>query len=210
MQKKITQRLNAFKNDEQGSMAIELLIVTPILVWVLLATFVYFDVFRVEATSNKAAITVAEMFSREEVPIVDAYVDSALNVLAALTYEEENPDLRVTVYHYDSDDSAYKVIWSEPRGDFTTELTDADLLGFDTANRLPVLGGTDHAILVQTRVEYDAPFKMGIGDFSAISLEDVEFETFIVIRPRPGQLCFDDDPADDDAGLICDSEPPIT
>ncbi len=195
-------RLAAFKRDEQGSMAIELLIVTPILVWVLLATFVYFDVFRVEATSNKAAITISEMFSREEVPLTDAYIDSALSVLQTLTYEEDAPDLRVTVYYFDDDDSTYKVVWSENRG-FGPELTDSDLTELNNKGLLPQLNGADDAILVETRVEYDAPFSLGFGDFDALDLQDVTFETFIVIRPRPGNLCFDEDPADDDEGLLC-------
>lgn len=203
MLNQIKTRLAEFKKDEEGSMAIELLIVTPILVWVLLATFVYFDVFRVEATANKAAITISEMLSREEVPITDEYVDTALAVLETLTYEEDNPDLRVTVYHFDDDDSAYKVIWSENRG-FGPELTDAALLVLEGKGRLPRLNGSDHAILVESRVEYDAPFSLGFGDFDALDLQDVTFESFIVIRPRPGRLCFDLDPDDaDPATILC-------
>lgn len=209
MMNALNRSASAFRRDENGSMAIELLIVTPILVWVLLATFVYFDVFRVEATSNKAAITISEMFSREEVAVTDSYIDSALSLLETLTYEEENPDLRVTVYHLDegpdpddASDDVYRVTWSESRG-FADVLTDADLADFEDAGRLPLLNGSDDAILVETRVEYDAPFSIGFGDFEGLDLEDVTFDTFIIIRPRPGNLCFDDDPEDDDEGLMC-------
>ena len=175
MIKLFKKRISNFKRDENGSMAIELLLVTPILVWVLLATFVYFDVFRVEATSNKAAITISEMLSREEVPITDEYLDSALSVLQALTYEEDAPDLRVTVYHYNTEDSEYQLIWSEARGDFATVRSDADLTDFETAGILPLLNGSDHAILVETRVQYNAPFSLGFGDFSGLNLDKRRF-----------------------------------
>jgi len=189
-----------FHGDERGSMAIELVLVTPILVWVLLSTFVYFDVFRVETNSVRATITLAEMFSREDV-VDDSFIDVSREVLRTLTFEEANPDLRVTVYEYDSndDDGAFRVVWSEHRG-MEQALTDDDLFILQAEGRLPPLSQFDQNIYIETRTQYDAPFNIGIGPFVVTNLEDVTFTSDMVIRPRGVKLCFELD----DMTTICD------
>lgn len=194
--------LARFKDDESGSMAIELVLVTPILVWALLSTYVYFDAFRVEANVHRASNTLAEMFSREEVEITGAYLNGAREVLRTLTYEETAPDYRVTVYRYRSDNNRYVRVWSRNRG-MGGNLTNAQVRALGAAGRLPMMNTIDHAILIETRVEYDAPFSIGIGPFTDTNLEDLTFETFTVIRPRRSKLCFDSTPNDDSTGLSC-------
>lgn len=194
--------LRRFKNDDAGSMSIELVLVTPIIVWVLLSTFVYFDAFRVEANVNRASTTLAEMFSRETVPITGNYLDGAREVLRTLTYEESAPDYRVTVYRYNTGNGRYLRVWSRHRG-MGAALTWAEVRALGEADRLPVMNGVDHNILVETRVEYDAPFRIGLGPFTGTDLDDLTFQTFTVIRPRQSQLCFDTAPDDPDSGLLC-------
>ncbi|MCK0097645.1 hypothetical protein MWU60_18880 [Yoonia sp. F2084L] len=179
-----------FRDEEDGSMAIELVLVTPIIVWVVLSTYVYFDIFRVESNANRASLVVAEMLSREETPITKTYMDSALEVLEVLTYEEVAPDLRVTVYEYSSDDTSYRVVWSDVRPvDGLDELKNTDLLKIK--DRLPKMNTIDHAILVETFVDYNAPFSVGLGPMPGTNLDSIKFDTFTVIRPRIGRLCFD-------------------
>ncbi len=210
--------LRKFAQDEDGSMAIELLLVTPILVWVLLSTYVYFDVYRTEANSTRAALTVADMLSREGT-IDSSYLDGALNVLKTLTFTKDDPEMRVTVYRFDDPDrdgeGDYKVVWSKQRtgsitdnyteesdvaSDISSGLADADMGAFDDAGRLPVLSHNARAILLETRVRYIAPFSIGLGPFVVTDLSDVNFTTFTVIRPRFGvSVCFDQpSPLDDD------------
>lgn len=188
--KRLSDYLRRFRDEEDGSMAIELVLVTPILVWALLSTYVYFDVYRVEANSNRASLVLAEMFSREEVPITATYLNSARAVLRVLTYEEANPDFRVTVYRYRSSDTSYRRVWSRNRG-MGGNLRNSDLVKLEGS--LPKMNTIDHAILVETRINYDAPFSIGLGPFTGTDLDDLTFETFTVIRPRVGRLCFDPD-----------------
>ncbi|WP_108816344.1 TadE/TadG family type IV pilus assembly protein [Loktanella sp. Alg231-35] len=198
----LTEFLQEFRDDEDGSMAIELLLVTPILVWALLSTFVYFDLFRVESNSNRAALTMADMFSREAAPITPAYLNGAREVLRALTFEEANPDYRVTVYRYRETQDDYRRVWSKRRG-LGAALSNSDLADLKAADRLPLMANNDQAILFETRTEYDAPFSIGLGPFSGTDLDDVTFQTFIVIRPREGRLCWDQDPDDGLANQVC-------
>ncbi len=187
----VQQLLQRFKADERGVVSIELLLVTPILVWALLSTFVYFDLFRTESNINRAALTVADMFSREQTPITNDYLDGAQGLLETLTFSDENPDFRLTVYQYWKDDDAYRVLWSEHRG-MGPALDDDNMEDLNDANRLPILADKDVSILLETRTEYSAPFSIGLGPFTATDLDDVTFTTFTVIRPRfSPSLCWE-------------------
>ena len=205
--KKLLTHIRAFHDDEQGSMSIELLLVVPILVWVFLSTFVYFDVFRVETNSVRATIAIAEMFSREDT-VDQEFLRNSRRVLRELTYEEANPDVRVTVYEYDPSRSnperRFRRVWSEQWG-MGSRLRNSDLRTLAAAGRLPVMEAVDHAIYIETRTQYDAPFNIGLGPFTVTNLEDRVFVQDLVIRPRGGRLCWDPDTnVDDDE--IC-SEP---
>ncbi len=181
------QFLNRFRRDEGGIVAIELLLVVPILVWALLSTFVYFDAFRVQSNVNRASLTVADMFSRETDDITGAYLNGARELLRELTFEEANPDYRVTAFFYREAQDDYRRRWSRNRG-FAPSLTNDDLER--VRDRLPIMANGARGILLETRVEYDAPFRIGIGPFTDTNLEDLTFTTFTVIMPREGQLCW--------------------
>lgn len=196
--------LSGFANDERGSMSIELLAVVPIMVWALLSTFVYFDVYRTQANVNRASLTIADMFSREQAPITATYMASAGRLLKELTYAELNPDLRVTVYMFDLADDRFKSVWSHTEG-ADQPLTTANLQSLRTAGRLPTLSDGEYSILVETTTDYAAPVNIGFGPFSGTDLDDVSFDTFVMIRSRyTNRLCFDNLPSDVNAGLVCD------
>ena len=185
-----------FRDDQKGSMAIELVMVVPILVWALLSTFVYFDLFRTEANANRAALTIADMFSREQDAIDPVYLDGTRELLRSLTFSEDNPGFRVTVYRFDATNDRYDLVWSRNRG-MTPDLTNDSLLTLRAEGKLPLLAEGDSAILVETLTDYSAPFSIGLGPFTGTDLDDVTFDTFTVIRPRfTTQLCWDVSPTD--------------
>ena len=174
--------LHRFREDEDGTAAVELLLVIPMLVWALLSTWVYFDAYRAESISTRAGLTIADVISRES-EVDHNYLESMRSLLRVLTDAEENPELRVTLYRYDSSDETYRVVWSENLGmENANEVTDADLVRLE--NRLPVLANLNRSLLVETRTAYSAPFSIGLGPFLETNFEDVEFDSFTVISPR--------------------------
>lgn len=182
-----------FHGDDRGSMAIELVMVTPILVWIILSTFVYFDLFRNEANAHRAALTLADMFSREQTDIDSNYLNGARSLLETLTLDDDNPAYRVTVYRRQDSDDTFRRVWSRNRG-VGSNLTDTDLLALQTAGRLPRMADDDRAILIETFTDYEPPFDTGIRFLTSFFSEDgvspreeldtVTFATFNVIRPR--------------------------
>jgi Flp pilus assembly protein TadG len=197
------QYFQRFSRDTRGSMSIELLAVVPILVWVLLSTFVYFDLFRTEANVTRASLTVADMFSREQTAVDDDYIAGAQALLRTLTFADTSPSMRVTVYDYDEPTNQYAVVWSRNTGTGAV-LADANLQDLRSRGLLPIMADGDASILVETSVDYSAPFSTGLGPFSDIDIENHTFRTFTVIRPRYNDtLCFDTDPADPTNPILC-------
>lgn len=199
--------LQRFQHDERGSLSVEFVLMTPILVWVFLSCIVYFDVFRVETNSVRATITLAELFSREET-VNTSYIENAHSVLEELTFEESAPDYRVTVFSFlefdpaDPADDEYRVVWSDHRG-MGAPLTNADLVTLDNDGRLPIMANFAQNVFIETRTEYDAPFNIGIGPFTVVDLENVTFLQDMLISPRGLSLCFDPD-SGLDGDEICD------
>ena len=191
-----------FCEDEDGAvMSIGLLFAVPILVWALLSTFVYLDLFRTELITNKAAVTLADMVSREENPITDDYVDGAIDLLALLNETGDDPDLRLTVIWYDEDNDSFEVSWSEDRG-FGGELTTT--IVNDNDHLIPLMGDTDRAIIVETRTKYNQPISYSLGPFTGADLNDVEFDTFTVVKPRfVPNFCYDEQPFNDTNAMDC-------
>ena len=180
-----------FVRDVRGSMSIELCIMTPILVWVLISTFVYFDLFRTEANVERASITVADLYSRETEAVTDQYIDTTVTLLQELTYADDNPLLRVTAYTYDEPSDTYQTIWSEDRG-FGSPLLDTDLDQLQIANRLPLLGNQGRAILVETQTQYVPLVSTDLSLFNMPYVDNPTFNTFTVVQPRFQfkRLCF--------------------
>lgn len=185
--------LRSFRTDDRGTMAIELVLVVPILTWVLMSTFVYFDMFRNEANAHRAALTVADMFSREKTALDDAYLDGAHSLLRTITLDDPDPDYRISVYRFDEDDDRYYLVWSRSRG-LAPAYTQANFDAFGTQDKLPLLADGDRSILLETRTVYTPPFDTGIFQLTNLFASDpsrvqanlgsATINTFTVIRPR--------------------------
>jgi hypothetical protein len=181
---KIKSFIQRFQDDESGVIAIELLLVIPILVWALLSTLVYFDAFKAESISTRMSMTIADMFSRET-DVDWTYIRGAHELLDALSNSENPPDLRVTSYRFNGNTNRYVRVWSREVGSYYSRHTTTTLRA--QIDRLPILADGDRAILVETHTEYSAPFSIGIGPFLETDLDDFTFDTFTTIRPRYSQ-----------------------
>jgi Flp pilus assembly protein TadG len=191
--KRVLSTLQDFKTSQNGSVSIELCLMVPIMLWALLSTFVYFDAYRAEAKSNRAGLTIADMISRERDSVDSGYITAARSLLRALSETGTDPRIRVTTYSWDDTSKRYEVEWSQHRG-MTEELTTAMLVGME--NRLPIMADGARSILVETEVDYVAPFSMGIGPFSDTNLNPIVLRTFTVISPRfMPTVCYDPTPA---------------
>lgn len=196
--------IKRWRNDEEGSVAVETLMMVPLMVWAFLSTLVYFDAYRTEAVSEKAALTIADMFSRETDYIDNDYMDGASDLLKFLTLHDSDPKLRVTVFRWHAHSAGatghYHRVWSRSRGSGLSNLTTTGVRNLSA--KLPVMYDGEYAILVETWTDYETRF----NNMFVVALQDFEMQTFTVISPRfDRRLCWtpDADSPDATANEIC-------
>jgi hypothetical protein len=172
--------LKRFHEEEGGSLSVEAAIIAPMLLWAYLATFVYFDSYRAQATATKASYTLSDMLSRELGYINNTYLDNLESLFNFLTNSQNPTRLRLTMVRYDAVNDEYKVNWSKNRG-ATGNLSDANINNYRAA--LPVMPHNEVVIVFETWRHYNPEVNVGFDPFV--------IENFIVTRPRfAPQLCW--------------------
>ncbi len=80
----LTSRLRRFRDDTQGYITVEAMIILPVLLWLFGASWVYFDVMRQQTVNQKGNYTIGDMISRETDAVTDAYIDNSRYLLDLL------------------------------------------------------------------------------------------------------------------------------
>lgn len=168
--------LSRFRNDERGSVMVETVITLPLLIWAVGATYEFFEVHRYHSARDKASYTIADMISREMLPITPGYLTNAKTVFDTIANDDGQNALRVSIVKYDSDEDKYSVKWSEVRGPSKLrKLTTSDV---ETAHdKLPVMRDGDELIVVDSMSEYPPMFDIWFGDAMDVA-------THVVTSPR--------------------------
>ena len=182
----IREAADRFRRDESASLSIETVIIFPLLVWVYLGMFTYFDAFRSQSLSDKAAYTIADMVSRETDYITPSYIDTLYELHGLMTRSNERTQMRITLVRWNDNQDKYVKVWSRRKGG-APGLTNTELQSEAYRSRMPDgLNHQERLILVETWTIYEPVFDLGFaitpewtGNFGAVS-----FDTFTVVRPR--------------------------
>ncbi|MEO0917457.1 MAG: hypothetical protein AAFY31_10825 [Pseudomonadota bacterium] len=200
--------LNSFRRDEDGIISIELLFAVPILLWTLMSTMIYFDAFKAQTISTRAALTVADMISREEQPLSPDYLNGTRNLLRTLSAVDDNPDFRITIFRYRQAQDDVRRNWTRRRG-YSSNLTNSDLNTLFNDGRIPPMSDGEVAILLETSTMYrpiaNTAFLGPLSNGGTDANDEIEFTTFTIIKPRYSPaVCFDPTPNDLENGdTIC-------
>ncbi len=180
--KRLNSFLRNFRKDDQGSIAVETILIIPMLFWAYLSMFAIFDAYRQHAINTKAAYTIADVVSRETNPIDTAYLAGTREMLAYLTANDSvDVGLRVTSVRYNANDDIYQLDWSESDGG-EPPLSNNQVKALDDS--LPILPHNERVVVVETFVDYDPPFNTG--------LQEREIHNFVFTRPRYApRVCFE-------------------
>lgn len=174
MFKTLKLRLAAFRGDSEGSVAVEAVVIFPMVMWAFMAMFVFFEGYRQTAINHKSANTIADMLSRETADITPTYFDNAKDLFDLMAQVNGNTKLRLSVVKWSQRDDAYLVEWSEADGNGITSLTNQDLIPLE--NNLPTVPNQERMVLVETWSTYEPALKVGLGD--------QEIKTFVFTRLR--------------------------
>ncbi len=167
--------LNRFAKNEEGSLAIETIIIVPWLFWSIIASYTFFDGYRQSAANIKAAYAVADIVSREDGVVNDAYIDTLMEVMEFMVAEGTEMNLRVTYFEYLDDEKRHEVHWSRSRGPLFNDMTNSDIA--QIKDKLPVMPNYGRMILVETNNLYQRPYKIGFE-------REVRLENFVFTHPR--------------------------
>jgi hypothetical protein len=164
-----------FLRDNRGAVSAETVLVMPILVWALMASFVYWDIFRSQNAHMKATYAVTDMITREMTSVNLAYINGMNAVYRHLMQTDELTWIRVTSIQFRASDNTYRVLWSRSTNPTRApQMTNAMLA--DLRARIPNMAPDDTAIIVETWREYTPVANMGIGRRV--------FRELVVSRPR--------------------------
>lgn len=192
--------LRAFARDESGVMLAEFLILLPILIWGFIALVVYWDVFRTINVSQKAAYSISDLLSRQDV-VTEQFAAGLYDVLTFLTPGAPQSRMRITSFEFDErtpeadinawGDDRYILLWSRVTGGDATFLpyTEGELQPMrDTI--IPFMDDGQGAIIVETWVDYVPRFDIGVLN-AAPGLSDQTFTQSIVTFARRRRVCMD-------------------
>jgi len=178
---RIKTALAAFARRDDGTIALEAMIVIPVMFWAFLSVFSVFHSFRTYSINQKAAFTIGDAISRETAPLDDEYLNGAYSLFNYLSGATGDTALRVTSLVWNATENRFYRDWSKSRGP-RVELSDDDVREWSTF--LPVMPHNERVMLVETWADYDPPFKTGI--------EEQEIRNFVFTRPRfAPRVCWD-------------------
>lgn len=189
-------RLRGFIADERGTVTIETIFMVPFLAWCYVATLLFFDAFKDQAAAEKAAYTIADMVTREEVPVTPTFITSLHRLQRFWTDSDDVTRLRITAFSYDAASDDYVLHWSQTRGPDVPEVTDAILNSDAWTSGVPLMYDGEVLVAVETWATWKPWARAG--------LFETTFNSFVVTRPRYApQVCYSDNDDPDIGNIVC-------
>lgn len=188
----LKQRFTTFLRDEDGLVLVEGLLMLPLVIWALVAMFIYWDAFRTINVTQKAAYGIADLLSRQRDEIPVAFAEGLQDVLQFLSPSGHDVAMRITSLEYDEDNDRYDLIFSYSPDCKVDRLTEADIQAWKDT-RVPILNDGDSVFVVETDVAFKAQLQTVLMGF-LVGVEDANFGEFIVTRPRHQRITLESPP----------------
>ncbi len=195
-----------YQRNEGGSVVVELVIILPLLFWVLVALYAFWDLYRSMNVLQKAAYTVSDTISRtqKDTPLASSDIKGYYDLMNFLIETDQEAVIRITEYTYDDEEDEYLVNWSCGMGGGLTPLTTENLA--TVREYLPVMPDSDINILFEARVPYKSAFNIGFYgyDFTRTGFDfsddkriiDADMlKEFVITRPRDGKFTLESCPS---------------
>jgi len=178
--------LRRFWQDQKGLMSAEAALMMPLLLWAHMGIFTFFDGFRTQNVTLRAAYTISDLLSRETDYVTPSYMNGLNDMLGLLTQSKYETMLRVTVVRYDLANDDHILVWSEVDGGLSDVLPlTQTTLESKLVPRIPAMGDADSVIIVETWSAFMPIMNFGIDAFY--------MENMVVTRPRfAPQLLWED------------------
>jgi hypothetical protein len=167
--------LRRFAKGEEGYMVVEATLMLPFLFWGYLALYSYWDAYRVMTDVQKAAYTLSDLVTRQQVSVNANFVNGMRLTMDSMLGVGLETELRVTSVTWSQARNRNEVLWSNTSGTTNPVLTTAALIPL--RSKIPEMADGDTAVIVETWVDYEPAMTLG-------GVGNMTFEEFIVTRPR--------------------------
>lgn len=194
-------RFATFLRDEDGLILAEGLIMLPLIIWAMVAMFIYWDVFRTINVTQKAAYSIADLLSRQRDTIPTTFANGLQNVADFLTPGGHPVKIRITSLECNSstgtklcnyNTGSYKLLFSFSPGNKVPPLTQTDIQLWKgttpTNGKVATLNNLESVFVVETTVDFKAQLQTVLLGL-LVNVTDQTFGEFIVTRPRHRRLC---------------------
>lgn len=182
----IVRCLRGMRRDEGGTVAVEAMLVTPLLILGLFFSYEAYGFFRQQSLREKATYTVADILSRETAVVTDTYVNNVKTVFDIMAGTSDS-QLRISTVRYrdpqKNGNGYFELRWSEVRGEGQmAPLTNDEVVeAFDT---FPVMQDGEEIIYVESRGTFSTVVRTGVFDNIVLTTE-----AFMIPRFAP-QICY--------------------
>lgn len=171
--KSLKRQLTRFRDQEDGLVMTEFLLMLPLLIWTFMALFIYWDAFRTINQAQKAAYSISDLMSRQS-DVTPQFVDGMQALSTYLMNDSPDVKLRITSVEYDQQENKHYVLFSRSPQSKMTPLTNTTLAA--KKDHIPLMADNDSVIIIETSISYDPAFEVGIPTQT--------FDNFVVARPR--------------------------
>jgi Flp pilus assembly protein TadG len=194
----LKHRFTTFLRNEDGLVLAEALFMMPLLIWGLVAMFIYWDVFKTINMTQKAAYSIADLLSRQKNTIPLTYANGLQNIMTFLTPNGHPVTIRITSFECvsaiapnvcNATSGSYKLLFSHSPGNKIAKLTQANIQQWKTT-KIPTLTNGQSVFVVETSVAFKAQLQTAIAGLM-VGVTDNTFGEFIVTRPRHRRLCLE-------------------
>ncbi len=144
-----------FLRDPEGSVSVEAVLIAPLLIWGMVATYVFYDGFRHKTRVQVASNTVVDVLSRRTSMVTAQDVEDLNNIFDALTTSRGTTAMRVTSVAQTVPGEDPIIAWSHGTRGIDRAETLADL----TRGLPPILTG-EAAIVLETFGNWTPPFPL--------------------------------------------------
>lgn len=155
------EHLLRFREEEDATLSVELVLILPLLIWGFLTVYTIFDVFRVRNLSLKANYAVSDLLTRETNSIDATYLNGVRDIYKYLTQSGDGTWLRVTQVFCNDDcedleNREIRLDWSRATDSQSTYSTTT--MREQLEPQIPLLAEGSRAIIVETSMDYVPPF----------------------------------------------------
>lgn len=176
---RLTAQLRHFVRDESGVVLAEFLILLPMMIWALLAIFVYWDAYRAIGVAQKASYAVSDVISRQD-DVPRAFLNGMDDVMAMMVDKAVPGDIRmrITSVEWDRTRNRFDVLFSHSPGNRLPALTAAQInnLSGDYRPRIPTIADHDSVVILETEIDHTPIFRVGVPAKAVKNL--------VITRPR--------------------------